>query len=556
MTFVGERKRICSLALSLALSWRNICGNPAAGAAANTYARASAQFPSAFTVEASQKLKHVLDASKISLDFNSATKTHATIIKCGYDKDPSLIAMLMSTFVCCGHLNLAYQVQNEATSTGLDFLTANLIMASLIRSGDVDAAKRVFSNMHARDVVSWNTVIGGCVKTGCFDEALRFFKNMLSLNFQPDEYTFASVVAACARLGALDHAEWVYRLMIEKNITLNPILHAAVIDMYAKCGRIEVAKAIFRSFQSNCVSVWNAMINGLAIHGLAFDAIYVFSQMEAESVSPDAITFLGILTSCSHCGLLEQGRKYFDIMRSCYSIEPQLEHYGALVDLLGRIGCLEEAYATIKAMPMEPDVVLWRTLLAACRTYKNAELGEIAMKNISCLSSGDYVLLSNTYCFLCKWNTAAKMRDLMRIERVHKDHGKSWLELSGTIYHFKAGDKSHHETVAIYKVLEGLIKRTKLEGFVPATECVLMDVSQEEKEDNLNHHSERLALAFGILKTSPGAEIRISKNLRTCYDCHCWFKAVSRILTRVIIVRDRIRFHRFEEGSCSCGDYW
>ncbi|GMH01100.1 hypothetical protein Nepgr_002939 [Nepenthes gracilis] len=536
------------------LAWR-ISRTPAA--ISHTTGHAS-RFPSSVTVSIAshQALKHLLNACKISLDFKSALQTYATIVKCGYHKNPSLLSTLISTLVCCGHLNLACQLQNETPIRDLDLMTANVIIARFMRGGDVDAAKRVFYNMHERDLVSWNSVIGGCIKNAHFEEALRFFKSMLYLNVQPDEYTFAPVVAGCARLGALDHAKWVHRLMIDKNITLNHILHAALIDMYAKCGRIEIARDIFHSIRSNYVSAWNAMINGLAIHGLSSEAISIFMQMEVENISPDAVTFMGILMSCSHCGLHEQGRIYFDIMRSRYMIEPQVEHYGVLVDLLGRSGHLQDAYSTIKTMPMAPDVVIWRSLLSACRIHKNSELGEIAIRNISCLNGSDYVLLSNTYCSLGKWNSAAKVRDLMRIEGIHQCYGRSWVELVGAIFQFKAGDKSHPETEAIYKVLEGLAKRTKLEGFVPTTELVLMDVSEEEKEDNLNHHSEKLALAFGILKTCCGTEIQISKNLRTCQDCHSWFKAVSRMLARVIVVRDRIRFHRFEGGSCSCGDYW
>ncbi|GMQ09479.1 hypothetical protein CsSME_00052845 [Camellia sinensis var. sinensis] len=196
----------------------------------------------------------------------------------------------------------------------------------------------------------------------------------------------------CARLGARDHAKWTHGLMIEKKIAINYILGSALIDMYSKCGKIETAKEIFETIQRDDVSVWNALINGLAVHGLALDAIAIFSRMEVENISPDSITFVGILTACSHCGLVEQGHKYFDSM-TCYSIQPQLEHYGAMVDLLGRARCLDEAYSIIKEMPMEPDIVIWRALLSACRTQRNSDLGEVAIKKIKHLGSGDYVLL-------------------------------------------------------------------------------------------------------------------------------------------------------------------
>lgn len=277
--------------------------------------------------------------------------------------------------------------------------------------------------------------------------------------------------------------------------------------------------------------------------------------MLVEKISPDSITFVGILTACSHCGLVEEGRKYFNMMR-CHSVEPQLEHYGAMIDLFGRAGLSNDAYAMIKDMPMEPDVVIWRSLLSACRTQRNNDLGELVIKKIENLKSGDYVLLSNIYCSVNKWDTAEQLRNAMKMNRVRKKSGKSWIEISGVIHQFNAGDLSHLERDAVLKILEKLIQRTKRDGYIHTKELVLMDVSDEEKEENLNYHSEKLALAYGILKTSPGTEIQITKNLRTCIDCHVWLKIVSKMLNRVIKVRDRVRFHRFEGGLCSCRDFW
>ncbi|KAL2935650.1 hypothetical protein RDABS01_018768 [Bienertia sinuspersici] len=504
----------------------------------------------------SQMFKCVLDDCKTSMDLKTVVKTHVMIIKFGFSMDFPLVSGLLLTYITCGNLDHARHLVDETLCWNVDLITGNIIISSFMKSGDVDVAKRVFLNMPSKDVVSWNTLIGGFVKNSRFEEAIRWFKDMCLMNVEPDEFTFSSVIAGCARLGVLDHALWIHDFLIKKEIVLNDILLSAIIDMYAKCGKIEIAKEFFDGCQSISVSVWNSMITGLAVHGLASDAIAVFSQMEEEKIYPDGITFLGILTACSHCGLVDLGQRYFDIMKGKYYIEPKLEHYGAMVDLLGRAGQLDEAYATIRAMPMKPDVVIWKTLLSACRTYKNAALGEIAVKNASSLDGGDYVLMSNTYCSLNRWSSSANMREIMKRERVRKDHGKSWIELSGNIHHFKAGSRAHPEKGAIDKILKQLNKRAKIEGFVPATDLVLVDVSEEEREENLNFHSEKLALAFGILKTSPKTEIRISKNLRICSDCHSWFKIVSRMLTRVIIVRDRVRFHKFDGGVCSCGDYW
>ncbi|XP_022730600.1 pentatricopeptide repeat-containing protein At5g50990 [Durio zibethinus] len=503
-----------------------------------------------------RKACEVLEACKLSSDYKTASAIHTRIFKLGYGTYPSLVATLMSTYLQCDHLVLAHQLLDQVFRSDFNVVILNLVIERLMKLGEYGFAKRVFRKTPVRDVMTWNLMIGGYVRNACFEEALSFFREMLGSNVEPDKFTFASVMTGCARLGACNHALWVHGVMKEKEIELNAILSSALIDMYSKCGRIQTAKEVFNSVDRSDVSIWNAMINGLATHGLPFDAIAVFSKMEVENILPDSITFLGILTACSHSGLVKEGRKYFNLMSSHYSIQPQIEHYGAMVDLFGRAGQLEEAYAIIEAMPMEPDVVIWRALLSACRTYRKPELGEVAIANISRLKSGDYVLLSNIYCSLNRWESAEGVREMMKNKGIRKIRGRSWIELGGVIHRFKAGDRSHPEMEGLYKVLEGLIKRTKLEGFLPETELVLMDISEEEKEGNLNHHSEKLALAYGILKTSPGTEIMISKNLRICLDCHNWIKMVSKLLIRVIIIRDRIRFHRFEGGICSCEDYW
>ncbi|XP_039064830.1 pentatricopeptide repeat-containing protein At5g50990-like [Hibiscus syriacus] len=499
---------------------------------------------------------NVLEACKVSSDYKTASAIHTRIFKLGYGTYPSLVATLMSTYLQCDCLVLARKLLDQVFRSDFNVVVANLVIEHLMRLGEHGFAKKFFLKMPVRDLMTWNLMIGGYVKNARFEEALSLFCEMLGSNLEPDKFTFASVMTVCARLGAVNHALWVHRLMTKKEIELNAILSSALIDMYSKCGRIQTAKEVFNSADRSDVSVWNAMINGLATHGLPFDAIAVFSKMEDENILPDSITFIGILTACSHSGLVEEGQTYFNLMSSHYSVQPQIEHYGAMVDLFGRAGQLEEAYAIIEAMPMEPDVVIWRLLLSACRTYRKPELGEVAIANISRLKSGDCVLLSNMYCSMKRWESAEGVRDMMKKKGIRKSRGKSWIELGGVIHRFKAGDRSHPETEGLYKVLEGLIRRTKSKGFLPETELVLMDISEEEKEGNLNHHSERLALAYGILKTSPGTEIMISKNLRVCHDCHSWIKMVSKLLIRVVIVRDRIRFHRFEGGLCSCQDYW
>lgn len=503
-----------------------------------------------------QTLYRVLEACRLSLDSKTAIETHARIIKFGYGNYPTLITSLVSTYQHAGYLNRVHQLLDLLCSKHLDLVAMNLLIENFMKIRESKLAEKVFYIMPYRDVVTWNSIIGGCVKNAWYGKAFKFFRQMLISNIQPDGFTFASILNACAKLGALSNTQWVHALMTQKKIELNSILISALIDAYSKCGSIQIAKEIFTSVPHNDISVWNAMIKGLAIHGLAMDALLVFSMMERENVLPDAVTFLGILTACNHGGVIEEGRRYFDWMKSRYSIQPQLEHYGVMVDLYSRAGFLEEAYSIIMSMPIEPDVVTWRTLLSGCRIYRNQELAEVAIANMSHRKSGDYVLLSNIYCSLNRWEHAETVREMMKNKGVRKICGKSWIELAGTIQNFKSGDRSHPEIDAVYKVLGSLMKKTRAEGYMPVTELVFMDISEEEKEENLSFHSEKLALAYAILKTSPGVKINISKNLRICDDCHRWIKLVSKLLCRVIVVRDRIRFHQFEGGMCSCGDCW
>ncbi|EOA13182.1 hypothetical protein CARUB_v10026208mg [Capsella rubella] len=502
-------------------------------------------------------LKQVLESCKTPSNSKCVLQAHAQVFKLGYGTYPSLLVSMVAAYRRCNLSYFARRLLLWFLSLSPGVSNTNIIIESLMKTGEYGLAKKVLRRASDQNVITWNLMIGGYVRNVQYEEALKTLKNMLSFSdIKPNKFSFASALAACARLGDLHHAKWVHSLMIDAGIELNTILSSALVDVYAKCGDIETSREVFYSVKWNDVSIWNAMITGFATHGLATEAIRVFSEMEAEHVSPDSITFLGILTACSHCGLLEEGKEFFGLMSQRFSIQPKLEHYGAMVDLLGRAGQVKEAYDLIESMPIEPDVVIWRSLLSSARTYKNPELGEIAIQNLSKAKSGDYVLLSNIYSSTKKWENAQKVRELMTKEGIRKAKGKSWVEFGGVIHRFKAGDTSHIDTKAIYKVLEGLIQKAKSEGFVSDTDLVLMDVSEEEKEENLNYHSEKLALAYVILKSSPGSEIRIQKNIRMCSDCHNWIKAVSKLLNRVIIMRDRIRFHRFEDGLCSCKDYW
>lgn len=276
-------------------------------------------------------------------------------------------------------------------------------------------------------------------------------------------------------------------------------------------------------------------------------------------VAPDSITFVNVLSACAHSGLVEEGHYYFRYMTDVHGIEPTKEHYGSLVDLLARAGRLEEARKVIDEMPMSPDASVLGALLGACRIHGNVKLGEKIGKRLIELepaNSGRYVILANIYADCGKWDEVANVRKLMNDRGVKKAPGFSMIEMEGTVNEFVAGEKAHPLAKAIYAKVDEMLESIKLVGYVPETDAVLHDLVEEERESPLFYHSEKLAVAYGLLKTKPGETLRITKNLRVCKDCHQAIKLISKVYECDIIIRDRNRFHHFSKGECSCKDYW
>jgi len=265
------------------------------------------------------------------------------------------------------------------------------------------------------------------------------------------------------------------------------------------------------------------------------------------------------LSACCHARLVDDGRHYFNLMNHYYHISPAMEHYCCMVDLLGRAGHLNEAMDFINRMPLKPEAAVWRSLLGACGIHINVELGEHVAQRLFELEpekAANYVLLSNLYAKAGRWDGIGNVRKMMKDKKVKKKPGCSWIEVNRKVYAFVGGDRSHPQTESIYAMLETLSGKIKEAGYVVDTSFMLHDVEEEQKAYGLFHHSEKLALAFGVITISPGIPIRITKNLRVCGDCHSAIKLISKTVEREIFVRDASRFHHFKDGKCSCGDYW
>ncbi|CAN1815254.1 Pentatricopeptide repeat-containing protein At3g49710 [Linum perenne] len=286
-------------------------------------------------------------------------------------------------------------------------------------------------------------------------------------------------------------------------------------------------------------------------------------QMIQSNMVPTRITFVALLSACAHTGKVEEGRRYFDMMKHEFGIEPEAEHFSCMIDILSRAGKLGEAERLVETMPFIPGTAEWATLLGACRKHGDTELAEKAANKLLRLEPANatpYVLLANIYTDSGKWEDVAKVRKLMRERGIKKVPGCSWLELQNKVHVFVAEDNSHPMMKQIRDYLNWMVMKIKQAGYVPELRCALIkdndETRDENKETSLRHHSEKLAVAFGLMSTRDGEPITVMKNLRICGDCHNAMKYISAVFCRKITVRDANRFHCFEEGQCSCGDYW
>ncbi|KAF5743631.1 putative Tetratricopeptide repeat-like superfamily protein [Tripterygium wilfordii] len=451
----------------------------------------------------------------------------------------------------------AYAITNAFLE---DLCVGNSIIAMYGKCGDVEKARLVFDIMEVRDGVSWNSLLSVYTQNGQASEALLLFDLMQDSEYKPNSVTVLIMVSACAYMGCCHYGRKLHNYIIDKKIKIDESLCNALMDMYAKSGDLEKAVAMFKTIhpiQRNVAS-WNVLISGYGMHGRGREALEVFSQMLREGVEPDHISFTSILAACSHAGLIDEGRKCFADMKMS-TVKPEVKHYAAMVDMLGRAGLLHEAYDLIKKMPFPPNDAVWGALLLACRIHGNTELGEIAAANLFQLEpehSGYYVLMSNIYAASNKWQEVGKLRENMKSKGLKKPAAFSVVEYGKEVHGFHTADQENPYWREVYRKVENLAVEMKKAGYVPDGSCVLHDVEDEDKEHILNYHSEKLAVAFGIMKIDPGLAIQVTKNLRICNDCHSAFKFISQICGRKIIVRDANRFHHFEDGTCSCKDYW
>ncbi|OVA17395.1 Pentatricopeptide repeat [Macleaya cordata] len=484
------------------------------------------QMRQAFVVPNQFTFASILQASATMECIELGAQTHSHVVKVGLDSDVFVTNALMDVYAKCGRM--------------------------------VDSEKLFLDSAHRNDV-TWNTMIVGHVQLGNGEEALRLFSMMLDAQVQATQVTYSSVLRACASLAALEPGIQIHCLIVKTIFDKDTVVGNALIDMYSKCGSIKDARLVFDTMYKWDEVSWNSMISGYSLHGLGGDALTLFEKMREEKVKPNKITFVGVLSACSNTGLVDKGRSYFNSMYRDYGIEPCIEHYTCMVWLLGRSGRLHEAVKFIEEIPFEPSVMVWRALLGACVVHNDIELGRVSAERVLEMEPQDdatHVLLSNMYAVAREWDNVASIRKYMKRKGVKKEPGLSWIESQCKVHYFSVGDTSHPEMRLINGMLEWLNVKIKKAGYVADHNVVLLDVEDDKKDRLLWVHSERLALAFGLVNIPSGSPIRIIKNLRICADCHAAIKLISKVVQREIVVRDMNRFHHFENGICSCGDYW
>ncbi|GFQ05021.1 pentatricopeptide repeat-containing protein at5g15300 [Phtheirospermum japonicum] len=383
--------------------------------------------------------KHGLESNKFSrnalINFHAncgEIKTASSLFDGSVKNDVVAWSTLTAGYARRGDLNMARKLFDEMPVK--DLVSWNVMITGYVKQREMGLARELFNSVPKRDVVTWNAMISGYVLSNEHRKALDMYEEMRSAKECPDEVTMLSLLSACANLGALEIGEKINRSILEMGLGAPSVfLGNALIDMYAKCGNIEKAFGVFRLMRDKDVTSWNSIIVGLAFSGCTDKSISIFEDMRKTKCGPNEITFVGLLIACSHSGRVDEGRAYFNLMRNVYNIRPNVKHYGCMVDLFGRAGLLDEAFEFIGAMKFEPNTIIWRTLLGACRVHCNVEMGRRANEELLKLrrdESGDYVLLSNIYASNGEWCGVENVRRLMDESGVKKERGFSLVDSS------------------------------------------------------------------------------------------------------------------------------
>ncbi|KAM0868856.1 hypothetical protein ACQ4PT_041034 [Festuca glaucescens] len=462
----------------------------------------------------------------------------------------------------------------RGVSTASNAILAGALLDVYVKCRCLPAAMQMFDRLGKKNAIQWMTVIIGHAQEGQVKEALELFGRFWSSGVRADGHIISSVVSVFADFALVEQGRQVHCYTVKDPTGQDVSVANSLVDMYLKCGLSDEAERRFRETVARNVVSWTTMINGLGKHGHGREAIDMFEEMRAEGVEPDEVAYLALLSACSHSGLVEECRQYFSIIRQDRRLRLRAEHYACMVDLLGRAGELGEAKDLIATMPMAPTIGVWQTLLGACRVHKNVAVGREVGDTLLAMDGdnpANYVMLSNIFAEAREWRECQRVRETMRRRGLKKQGGCSWVEVGKEAHFFYGGGDDMHPHITDLRLMLCDVERKMMEqlGYIPGAVTgdgtQLHDVDEESRAESLRAHSERLAVGLWLLHHHEhdhgeveGKEevIRVYKNLRVCSDCHEFFKGLSSVVGRTLVVRDANRFHRFQDGACSCKDYW
>ncbi|KAL8546246.1 hypothetical protein ACS0TY_006097 [Phlomoides rotata] len=507
-----------------------------------------------WTAMISGYVKHKEPANALDL-FRSMQKSENSM------SNKFTISSALAASAAIQYLRFGKEIHGRIMRTELD--SDAVVLCALLdvygKCGSLNEARYIFDRAEEKDIVMWTTMIDRYFGDGRWEDGLSSFSDLLHSGIRPNDYTFAAVLNACAHQTAEELGRQVHGHMIRTGFDPYSFAASALVHLYTKCGSIERAYKVFKCLPRPDLVSWTSLMNGYAQNGQPHEALKLFDQLLVSGTQPDHVTFVGVLSACTHAGLVDKGLEIFYSINERHGLSHTGDHYACVVDLLSRSGRLKEAEEIIDKMPMKANKFLWASLLGGCRKHGNLEVAEKAgeaLFEIEPENGATYVTLANIYANAGKWGEVRKMRKLMEERGVVKKAGMSWVDVKRKVHVFLAGDENHPKSEEIFEFLREVSMRMKEKGYVAETNNVVHDVEEEQKEQNLLYHSEKLAVAFGIISTSAGTPVKVFKNLRTCVDCHSAIKFMSSITERKIIVRDSSRFHCFESGRCSCHDYW
>nr|KYP45786.1 Pentatricopeptide repeat-containing protein At2g22070 family [Cajanus cajan] len=495
----------------------------------------------------------VLSACASISDLEWGAHLHARILRMEHRLDAFLGSGLIDMYAKCGCLGLARRVFDSLGERNQVSWTC--LIAGVAQFGLGEDALALFYQMRQAsvvDTISWTAMITAFSQNGDIDRArMKLYVLMRSKEVRPDWITFATSIRACADLAIIKLGTQVVSHAIKFGFSSDLSVANSIVTMYSRCGQIKEAHKVFDSIHVKNLISWNAIMAAFAQNGLGKKVIETFEDMLRTECKPDHISYVAVLSGCSHMGLVAEGKHYFDSMTQVYGIYPTNEHFACMVDLLGRAGLLDQAKNLIDGMPFKPNATVWSALLGACRIHHDSRLAETAAKKLMELNvedSGGYVLLANIYAESGELENVADMRMLMKAKGIRKSPGCSWIEVNNRIHVFTVEDTSHPRIKEIYMKLEEMMKKIEETGRYVS---VASSAHRSQK-----YHSEKLAFAFGFLSLPSWMPIHVMKNLRVCNDCHLVIKLLSLVTSRELIMRDGYRFHHFKDGFCSCRDYW